>query len=45
MLSEDEFLNLPDAPGKQELLDRELVESPPAKCYHSFIAKKFLGPS
>ncbi len=40
MLSEEEFLDLPDTPGKQELLDGELIDLPPAKFYHSLIAKK-----
>ena len=30
----EEFLNLPDAPGKQELLDGELIVLPPAKLVH-----------
>lgn len=30
-----EFENLPDAPGKRELLDGELIELPPAKFEHS----------
>ncbi len=42
MLSEEEFLSLPDTPGKQELLDGELIELPPAKRYHSVIAKKLM---
>ena len=42
MLSEEEFLSLPDTPGKQELLDGELIELPPAKLYHSAIAKKLM---
>src|SRR5580658_665310 len=40
MLSEEEFLSLPDTPGKQELLDGELIELPPAELYHSVIGKK-----
>jgi Uma2 family endonuclease len=40
MLSEEEFLNLPDTPGKHELLDGELTHLPPAKHYHSIIAKR-----
>jgi Uma2 family endonuclease len=42
MLSEEEFLNLPDIPGKRELLDGELIDLPPAKHYHSVIAKKLM---
>ena len=30
-MSAEEFLNLPDEPGKQELLDGELIAAPPAK--------------
>ncbi|HXB75030.1 MAG TPA: Uma2 family endonuclease [Candidatus Acidoferrales bacterium] len=30
----EEFLDLPDAPGKQELLDGELIILPPAKLVH-----------
>ena len=40
MLSDEEFLRLPEIPGKRELLDGELIDSPPAKLYHSVIAKK-----
>ena len=42
MLSDEEFLNLPDIPGKRELLDGELIDLPPAKLYHSGIAKKLM---
>jgi len=42
MLSEEEFLSLPDIPGKQELLDGELIDLPPAKHYHGVIAKKLM---
>src|ERR1035437_3424970 len=42
LLSDEEFLALPDAPGKQELLDGELIELPPAKRYHSQIAKRLV---
>jgi len=42
MLSDDELLNLPDTPGKRELLDGELIDLPPAKWYHSAIAKKLM---
>src|SRR5436309_11941738 len=34
----EEFLNLPDAPGKQELVDGELIVLPPAKLSHMQIA-------
>jgi Uma2 family endonuclease len=33
-LSEEEFLNLPEAPGKQELLDGELIVQPAPKYTH-----------
>ena len=40
-LTAEEFLNLPDSPGKQELLDGELISLPPAKNNHSIIARAF----
>jgi Uma2 family endonuclease len=40
LLSEEEFLDLPDSPGKQELLDGELVELPPAKYSHNELTKR-----
>ena len=40
LLSEEEFLELPESPGKQELLDGELVELPPAKYSHDEIAQR-----
>lgn len=40
-LTAEEFLNLPDMPGKQELLDGELISFPPAKHYHSLAARAF----
>ena len=36
-----EFEQLPDAPGKQELIDGELIEYPPPIFRHSEIAKNF----
>lgn len=36
--SDDEFVVLPDEPGKQELLDGELVSVPPAKVRHNEIS-------
>ena len=39
LLSEEEFLALPEFVGKQELLDGELVELPPAKLFHGQLAK------
>jgi Uma2 family endonuclease len=40
LLSEEEFLNLPDSAGKQELLDGELIELPPATDSHDDLAKR-----
>lgn len=40
-LSAEEFLNLPDMPGKQELLEGELIELPPAKLTHLQVIKWF----
>ena len=34
-LTDEEFLNLPDEPGKQELLDGELIALPPADHDHA----------
>jgi Uma2 family endonuclease len=36
----EEFLDLPDAPGKQELLDGELIAMPPAKQNHNKVSKR-----
>jgi Uma2 family endonuclease len=36
-----EFEQLPETPGKQELLDGELVEMPPAKFSHMDISMRF----
>lgn len=40
-LTEEQFLSLPDAPGKQELLDGELITLPPAKLRHTLVARGF----
>lgn len=40
LLSEEEFLDLLDSPGKQELLDGELVALPPAKYSHNELTKR-----
>ena len=40
-LTDEQFLNLPDVPGKQELLDGELISLPPAKRIHGMIARRF----
>jgi Uma2 family endonuclease len=39
-VSAGEYLNLPDYPGKQELLDGELINSPPAKFLHSEVVRR-----
>src|SRR5690349_12905167 len=39
LLSEEEFLQLPDEPGKQELIEGELIVLPPAKHSHDALAK------
>ena len=39
-LTDEQFLSLPDEPGKQELLDGELISLPPAKRYHASIARR-----
>ena len=40
LLSEEEFLGLPEYAGKQELLDGELIELLPAKRSHAALAKR-----
>jgi Uma2 family endonuclease len=40
LLTLEEFLNLPEMPGKQELLDGELISSPPAKLRHLKLSKR-----
>ncbi|MCU1236754.1 MAG: hypothetical protein JWP63_4721, partial [Candidatus Solibacter sp.] len=40
-LTDEQFLSLPDEPGKQELLDGELISLPPAKFAHNLILKRF----
>ena len=40
LFTDEEFLGLPDAPGKRELLDGKLIELPPAKYFHSEMAKR-----
>lgn len=40
-LTLEEFLSLPDTPGKQELLRGELISLPPAKRSHMEMAKRF----
>ena len=40
LLTFDEFEQLPDHPGKRELLKGELIESPPAKKKHNKTGKR-----
>jgi len=40
-LTDEQFLRLPDEPGKQELLNGELISLPPAKLFHGIIARRF----
>src|SRR5881392_3572305 len=42
LLTEDEFLNLPEFTGKQELLDGELIQLPPARYAHSELSKRLV---
>ena len=42
LLSEEEFLNLPEFEGRQELMDGELIELPPPKDSHNIMALHFL---
>ena len=39
-LTIEQFLELPEKPGKQEFLNGELIELPPAKLKHNEIAKE-----
>ncbi len=40
-LTDEEFLSLPDEPGKQELLDGELISVPPPEEQHNEIGLRF----
>ena len=40
LLTEEQFLNLPDFAGRQEFRDGELIELPPAKYPHSELVKR-----
>ena len=42
LLTEDEFLNLPELTGKQELLDGELIQLPPARYSHGELSKRLV---
>jgi Uma2 family endonuclease len=41
LLTAEEYLNMPDAPGKHELLDGELISLPVAKKIHNDICRKY----
>ncbi|HVW83775.1 MAG TPA: Uma2 family endonuclease [Bryobacteraceae bacterium] len=41
LLTSEEYLHLPDQPGKHELLDGELISLPPARHNHSKAARAF----
>jgi Uma2 family endonuclease len=40
-LTGEEYLHMPETPGKHELLDGELISLPPAKRVHNDIARSF----
>jgi hypothetical protein len=41
LLRDEEYLNLPEPEGRQELLDGELIELPGAKHEHNLLARHF----
>lgn len=41
LLTAEEYLNMPETPGKHELLDGELISLPVAKRFHSEIGRTF----
>jgi Uma2 family endonuclease len=41
LLTAEQYLNLPEMPGKHELLDGELISLPPAKHDHNKIGRAF----
>ena len=43
LLTEEEFLNLPEFTGRQEFLDGDLIELPPAKYSHSELIKRLMA--
>jgi Uma2 family endonuclease len=43
LLTDEEFLALPKIPGKQELIDGELISLPPSKHSHDALAEKIAG--
>ena len=42
LITEDEFLNLPEFAGKEELLDGELIQLPPAKYSHGELCRRLV---
>jgi Uma2 family endonuclease len=40
-LTDEQFVALPDEPGKRELLDGELITLPPVEEHHNQIAIRF----
>jgi len=40
LLTDEEFLALPETPGKQELIDGELISLPPSKHSHDELGKR-----
>jgi Uma2 family endonuclease len=40
-LLDEEYLNMPDEPGKRELLDGELISMPTADYFHSCTGLRF----
>jgi Uma2 family endonuclease len=43
LLTDEEFLALPKTPGKQELIDGELITLPPSKHSHDVLAERIAG--
>jgi Uma2 family endonuclease len=41
LLTAEEYLNMPETPGKHELLDGELISLPVAKRFHNVISLEF----
>jgi Uma2 family endonuclease len=41
LLTAEEYLNMPETPGKHELLDGELISLPVAKRFHNNIGRSF----
>jgi len=43
LLTDEQFLSLPESPCKQELLDGRLIALPPAKYFHDHISMRLLA--